>query len=212
MITIILSISYQGGFGNLKRNVVNIDKDLRAGNSLLCIVSDKKLYVECRDFIREYFGGVNCLVVFSTRQLPLRESLEYLGDKNEFVFVANENLYLPPNTISGLYKDYTEHPKAGFIAGHFIEYPVGYWVNDIYSRAPKVIYSDERKLEDFQEVDINLPPYGLLTRTNLFKDFFFRSLAHNGNYGLTLRRQGYTNYVDTKIRFRYGTEVKNEQS
>lgn len=209
MITAILPISYRGGFDNLKRNVVNIAADLR-NNNLLCIVSDKNLYLECKEFLHEYFNDSECLVVYSERQYPLRESLDYLGDKNEFVFVANENLYLPPNAILKLYNDFLQYPKAGFIAGHFTEYPVGYWVDDIYSRTPKVLYSNEKELESIQEVDIILPPFGLLTKTNNFKELFFRSVAHNGNYGLALRRQGYTNYVDTSIKFRYGTEVTKE--
>lgn len=208
MITAILPISYSGGFENLKRNIVGLSADLVDLGDVLCIVSDKDLYLECRDLLREYAKDIECLTVFSDRQYPIRESLEYLGDKNEFVFVANESLYIPPKTISRLYKDYLDHPKAGFIAGHFTEYPVGYWVDDIYSDTPKVIYSNEREMEKLQEIDLVMPPYSMLTRTKVFRELFFKGNLKGAEFGLNLRKQGYKNLVDTTIRLNYGTEVK----
>lgn len=212
MITAILPVSYSGGFENLKRNIIGLSADLERLGDVLCIVSDKNLYLECRDILKEYEPNIECLTVYSDRQYPIREALNYLGDKNEYVFVVNENLYLPPKTISRLYEDYLDHPKAGFIAGHFTEYPIGYWVDDIYSETPKVIYSNERELELLQEVDLVLPPYGLLTRTNTFKELFFKGSPKGAEYGLNLRKQGYKNYIDTAIKLNYGTEVNNENN
>ena len=201
-----MPISTKEGFENLKRNIINLAEDLRNNNnSMVCIVSNKDLLSEISKFLQDYFDDSECLVIFSERSLPLKDSLEYLTD--EFVFVANEFLYLPLNIISRLYANYLKFPKAGFVAGYFTEYPIGYWVDDIYSKTPKIIYSNEKELEDLQEVDIVLPPYGLLTRTANFKDLFFRGEIVGAEYGLRLRQQGFKNYVDTNIKLNYGKEV-----
>ena len=208
MITAILPISYSGGFENLKRNIMGFSADLERLGDILCIVSDENLYLDCRDLLKEYMINGECLTVFSERKHLLRESLDYLNDKNEFVFVANENLYYPQGTIARLYSDYLDHPKAGFIAGYFTEYPMGYWVDDIYSETPKVIYSNEKVLESLQEIDSIMPPYGLLTRTENFKEFFFRGNLGGTEYGLNLRKVGFKNYVDTRIKLGYGRELE----
>lgn len=210
MITVILPISYSGGFDNLKRILLSLESDIALPMSFLAIVSDPDLYLQVRDYLNENVDFAETLTVYTERERPLLEALFHIG-ASDYVFLWNENVVFPSHTLSRLLKDYTEQPGAGFISGHFAEYPLFYWVDDIYAKQPQRILSNERELEGLVEVDLGWT-YGMLTKTTNFKDYFSKPV--NGflggtAYGLTLRRKGFKNFVDTNIQYRYGGKNEN---
>lgn len=213
MVTVILPVSTSGGFENLKRVLLSLESDLDISMSILAIVSDKDLYIPIRNYLNENIDFTETLTVYTERKHPIKEALFQVGE-SDYVFIWNEKVILPNNTISRLLKDYSELPNAGFIMGHFMEYPLNYWVDDVYSDSPKCMLSSDRELRGLTEIDLGWC-FGLMTKTITFKDYFFRSISGTSNgvaYGLTLRRKGFRNFVDRNIELRYGGNNENHNA
>lgn len=203
MITIITSVRDTESFNCLKRNLINFEPDWKIGLDLICVVKDEKLFLESRDFLLENVNRGECRIVLGD---SLQSANQYLTDKNPYVFVLAENILIPPGGITKLYENFIQKPRAGFISGVFKEYPTVYWVRDIYG-TPQYIYSNEKEDYDLlMDVDVSMP-YGLLTSTQNYKEFFGMSnLEGYGSYsyGIRLRRQGYKNYVNTGVEYKHG--------
>ena len=78
MITIITLVSSRDGFETLKRNLINFEPDWKLGVDLLCLVSNKKLYLECRDFLLENVNRGECRVVLGDSLKDGKENIEDL--------------------------------------------------------------------------------------------------------------------------------------
>lgn len=209
MVTLIYPITTKEGFENLKRSLINLEFDLELGIDILCLVKEgeEELYLECSDFLRQNYDQGESLVVYERGDLYKKSQL-YISSKNDLVFLANEKIVIPPKAITTLHGGYLELPGAGFISGQFVDYPIVYWVEDIYEKKnPKYIYSNEREGEGrYLEVDAS-GIYGLITRFENFRDLFYmEDLDKYGHlsYGIRLRRRGYQNYIDTTIRLTGG--------
>lgn len=205
MVTVITLVSNREGFDNLKRNIVSFESDWKIGLDILCIVSDYNLYLECRNFLHENVDKGECLVVYE-QDATLKSGKEYLDWKNEYVFLLAENVRVPSGGITKLYKTYLEKPQAGFITGEWNLFPTVRWVKDIYG-APKYIYSNEPSPYGLR-MDIDVAEvYGIMTKTNLYKELFcLDNLDGYGShsFGIRLRRQGYKNYINTGVEYKYG--------
>lgn len=207
MISIITSVSSEEGFENLKRSLINLEPDWKLGVDLLCFVSDKNLYLECRDFLKENVDRGECLVLFEEGE-PFKKGVEIVSGKNPYVFLASEKVLIPRGGVTQLYKDFLEKPKAGLISGRFTAYPTVYWVKDIYGELPHYIYSNEKDIGLGLLMDIDTCTIsGVMTKTDLYKELFnFSNLEGYGGYsfGIRLRRQGYKNYLDTGVELKFG--------
>ena len=205
MITITTILSGRSGFEALKRNLVSLEPDWKIGVDILCVVTDKSLFVECRNFLNENVDKGECLV-FYDKDATLKSVGEYLGSRNPLVFILAENVILPIGGLSKLYRNYLEYPDAGFVTGECKDYPVVRWVRDIYG-APQYIYSNEKTEYDlFTKIDV-CPVLGILTKTHLYKELFcLDNLEGYGSYsyGIRLRRQGYQNYINTGVEYKHG--------
>ena len=208
MITIITLVSSRDGFETLKRNLINFEPDWNLGVDLLCLVSDKKLYLECRDFLLDNANRGECRVVLGD---SLKHGREEIEGKNPYIFILGEGILIPFGGLTRLYNTMSDKPQAGFVSGVFKQYPVVYWVKDIYG-SPKYVYSNEKTNYDLRmSVDV-APVHGLLTKTNLYKELFCMSdLDGYGGYsfGIRLRRQGYKNYVDTGVEYKHRRNNEN---
>lgn len=214
MITIIFPVTSEQGYNNFKQSLVNIADEIQISTNLLCITNNADLYVKCRNLLPTIFEHIleapvnKYLTVFTEKKKLLNEAKLRIAiptnEKKNYVFLYNENIVLPTNTIKGLLDNYYDRPKAGFITGHFVEYPIAYKVNDIYSLEQEKIFSDKLNLSDsrLNEIDICFP-YGMMTRLENFLDF---NWDEDGviQYGIELRKQGYTNYLNTNIKYKYG--------
>lgn len=210
MITVIYPLTTRKGFEKLKRNLNSLEPDWELGIDFLCIIGDKDLYLEARDYLLERIDRGGCLVSYSESENLLRAGVDLVDSKNKYIYLANENLIMPHGSITKLYKDLLERPEAGFISGVYTKYPSVYWVKDIYG-LPQYIYSNEKpEFAAIMDIDTTTT-YGLLTKVDLYKELFSLSdLEGYGSYsyGIRLRRQGYKNYIDTGVQFKDGGEQK----
>ncbi len=206
MISIITSVTNEKNLDRLKTSYFNVEKDMQLGLNWLCLVNNEGLYLECRNFFDS--SDKENLVVYSRKENLNKESIQYLTWANPYTYIANENVIIPSGGLTKLYKDFLEKPTAGLITGEFIEFPISYWVKDIYGDAEYINPSsvDGNNFEMLMDIDTT-SIYGIMTPTNLFKEYFgMGDLENYGNrsYGIRLRRQGYKNYLDTSVKFRYG--------
>ncbi len=205
MITVITKISNDKGFNLLKKNLTNLEPDWKIGLNLLCVISDKNLYLKCRDYLQCNIERGECLVVFNEKD-GLKAAKDYLNNSNDLVFLLNEGVELSYGGLGKLYETFMEKPWAGFITGLFKEYPQVYWVKDLYG-SPQFIYYDKNKSFDLiMGIDIS-PVFGILTKKSLYKELFCLSDLENYggySYGIRLRRQGYQNYINTGVILRGG--------
>lgn len=202
MISIVSLVTKTAGFENLKRNLISLEPDWKLGVDILCLVDDKELYLEVRDFLAQSVNRGEVLVVYDE---SLKAGKEYLSNKNEFVFLLSEDTLIPGGCLTKLYQDYIEKREAGFISGIDKSFPSVFWVKDLYGQ-PKYVFSNEKDLEGLAEVDTS-PIYGLLTRASTYKELFcLGDLDGYGSlsYGIRLRRQGYQNYINTGVAYRHG--------
>ena len=208
MITIVTYISTQQGFENLKKSIINLESDYGLGLNILCIVGEKELYLTCRNWLQMNVDRAGCLTVFYDGDNPLEWSKENLTFNDPYVYLANQNVVIPRGGISLLYSDYVYKPTAGFISGLFAEYPTVCWVEDIYDVGSERYRWGDKKIhnDNLAEVD-TVYPTGLLTKSLVFRDLFCKTKLEgydNLSYGIRLRRQGYKNYLDTRVRLMYG--------
>ena len=188
MISIIFTISNEAGFNNLKRSIINLEGDYGLGLDILCVVENKDLYIPCRDYLLDNVDEAGVLTTF-------KECL--ITESNRYVYLAGQDFIIPFKGITKLYQDYIEIPTAGFIGGK-VEGHSNFWVEDIY----KDIRWQEKELQGgLVEVDV-APLDSLMTESQNFLNVFDNT--DWWAYGLSLRKQGYKNYLDTRVEVKYG--------
>lgn len=181
-----------------------MEPDWKLGLDILCLVPNKDLYLQCRDFLLDRVDRGECLVSYVQGE-DFKFAIDNLTDKNKYVFLLDNGYILPLGGIGKIYQSYLEKRDAGFISAFATFYGGAfYWVKDIYGY-PDYIGIKERTLEkELEEVDI-ASPRGLMTKTSLFKDIYCSPNIDGGfdySFGIKLRRQGYQNYVNTKVAMR----------
>ena len=204
MISIVNSITKPLGLDNLKRNLVSLETDIHLGINLLCLVNEKNLYLEVRDFLTLAVNWGECLVEYEEDSLGLKNGKKYVTDKDEYVFLLGEDVLIPSGTITKLYEDYLFKKEAGFVAGAVVEKLPIFWVEDVYSESPEYL---SRSVTDRIVLVDNCRIQGLLTKTDLYKEIFCSDdLPVYGelSYGIKLRRRGYQNYLDTELNYKKG--------
>ena len=205
MISVIFSITGRQGFENFKETVVHELPDLsRKGVNTLCLVNDKNLYLECRDFLQNAILETEILTHYVEDKNPLVRASDLLA-KDKYVFIVNENIVLPSGALRKLYRAFVEYPFAGFMAGHLTDYNVEYWVENVY-----MDYSPTKRcnksLTGMVEIDTCIP-YAILTKSILFKELFFeKPIGDYGSlsFGVRLRRKGYRNFVLGNVKVKHG--------
>ena len=206
MISIITFINFKEDFEVLKRNLVSLEPDWGIGVDLLCIVTNKNLFLECRDFLLKNVDRGECLVEYNERA-TLKSGVEYLNNKNDYVLLLRPGFLIPDGGVAKLYKSFLEKPQAGFIAGRCINLPTAHWTSNIYGKPEEFFYwrpgFDEGGLV---EVDMDAIQC-VLTKADLYREIYCSEDLEDYqgySYGIKLRRQGYQNYVDTKVLYSHG--------
>ena len=90
MITLIYPITRESGFEKLKRSLVNLEPDWKLGVDLLCIVQNKELYTGARDYLQLNVDRGEVLTVYEPDGNPLKKATEYIGLKNQYVYLSGE--------------------------------------------------------------------------------------------------------------------------
>lgn len=210
MVTVITVIKDSKDFNILKRNLISLESNWNLGVDVLCLVSDQKLYLECREYITKAYNAEQSLVAYN-KEASLKSAKEYLTFKNEYVFLLGRGVKIPSGVLFALLKDYTNNPKAGFFSGVLNNVPTASWVEDIYSPAHfKYLYENDPMRIDGEIINVDIYPImGLMTKTSLYREYFcLPDLEDYGEYsfGIRLRRQGYENYIDTNVKYRNGVK------
>lgn len=194
MISLVTIIESESDFDNLKRNLNSLEPDWKLGVDILCLVADEELYPKVRNYLQGVADKGDCLVVFGE---PFFEEVkQYLNDKNEYIFLLGKGTILPSGSLTRLYFDYLLYRGAGFVsgAGSYIK------VKDFYKEfVGNKIILDNSEPNGIDYVD-SCKPKALLTKTNLFKEFW-QDVEDYGeySYGINLRRKGYQNYIDNRV-------------
>lgn len=132
------------------------------------------------------------------------EIKEHISDKNEFVFLVEDDGLFPTRTLKKLTQRYLENTDAGFISGIEIgrwgHLHIGAWeFDDIYN--PTTTTSPPKK-EGIHKIDA-AGLYCCLTKTKTYLKHNFepldKALGPDAHFGLTLRQKGFLNYVDYDV-------------
>lgn len=205
MITIITIVHFESDFEGLKRNLASLEPDWKLGLNLLCLATNEKIFLECRNFLKENIDRGECLVVYEKKAEVegFKAANGYLNDEG-WVLLLDNAWVLPEGTLEKLYKQTLEIRGPGFISAVAgINENMFLWVKDIYD-IPDFIGANINELSGMVPIDI-AAPRGLLTQTKLFKEVFCTGGidgAGEFSYGIKLRRQGYQNYLNTEVKMR----------
>jgi hypothetical protein len=133
---------------------------------------------------------------------------QYIG-KSDFILGVEDDTLIPPHTLDRFMQDYAEKPFAGFIEGvelgRWGVYYIGAWkFDDVYE--PTTVTSQlglDEELSPLQEIDSG-GFYCFLTRKEVYMDHEFDTfengtLGPDVNFGISLRREGYMNYIDWRV-------------
>lgn len=207
MVTLITTIKNKNQLESLYRNLVCLEPDRKLGLDFLCLAS-QDLYLECRNKIPALFDGGECIVV-SVPDPDFKCAKEYLTDKNKYVFLSSSDYVMSFGCVGKLYRDYLENRDAGFISGMALNFGNAfYWVKDVYGYPDFCGLREKELFNGLNPIDI-ASPRALMTKTSIFKDVYCSANVDGGfeySFGIKLRRQGYQNYLDTRVELRQ--EVK----
>ena len=204
MITLILPISNEQGFENLRKSLFNLSADLDKRSNLLVVCYDKDIYLKARDYLTEYQHIGEWRVIYSEKK-NLLATLDYLGS-DEYIFIWNEKVLLLQGAMINLYRQYLDRTNAGFISGQ-IDIPVPYWIKDIYADKVQLIKSDKKQPNEWGEIDVAYP-FCMMTKKDHFVNYFFTKSRSKLAFGLALRRAGFQNYLNKQSRCKYKAEVE----
>ena len=134
---------------------------------------------------------------------------DYKFAKSNYIFGVEDDTIVPPDALIKLHHGYMIYPNAGFIEGlelgrHSDTY-VGAWrVDDIYTTSSFTSLSEQDISGEIQPIDSG-GLYCFLTKYHAYIDHIFKPFENNdlgpdANFGISLRRDGYENFIDTSIR------------
>lgn len=148
------------------------------------------------------------------RIADIHNEIKMLPISTPYVFLLEDDTIIQTTCLKRLLEAYGIHPHAGLITGlevgrWGIEHLGAWRVDDIYE--PKEIKSIEYKKQGIEEID-GSGFYCMMTRTDLYKKHDFKPfetiLGPDFNYGITLRQQGYKNYVVNDVVCKHLTKKK----
>jgi hypothetical protein len=219
-VTIFIPISRPEHLDRLFHSLEVLDCDAEQTNLLTYVDGDQELFLKTRNLTQQSkFVERLCVhrgVQRRTPQFGLRERRKRIAAiKNEsktligecdYIFGIEDDTIVPSHALAQLLSDYASYPHAGFIEGvelgrWGIPY-VGAWrADDVYE--PTKIES-LMPGHDVEEIDAG-GFYCYLTRRDLYisheyKPFGYNDLGPDVDYGLYLRRNGYKNYIDWRVK------------
>lgn len=228
-VTIILPVSRDNFLNKVFPSLEMLRCDKTKTNLLVIVDGDNNLFVKTRNLVSESKFNQSLCIQFKSehvlkhydinaRRLRIsdihNEIKQHLWD-TIFILGIEDDTVVPNNTLQKLLKDFIDLPHAGFIEGvelgrWGVPY-VGAWrFDDIYE--PKQISSIIKK-DNIEKVDAG-GFYCFMSRLDTyeshdFKPFDGNSLGPDVNYGISLRRQGYENYIDWSISCKHLTKDKS---
>lgn len=176
----------------LRKTLENNQKAL-LDNNLRIRVSDAETKKQVSRIIDNLFGEDYCRGFFMNQTLG---QVADLFPKQGYILITNNSRVLPPRTIEHLLEDFLDHPNAGMISG-WAEYSGMGKVEDIYDKEPVLQKDWVATGQRLCEAD-TIPLIGVMMKTRTFRDWY---KASGDNLSLALRRGGYMNYIDTRLKY-----------
>lgn len=146
-----------------------------------------------------------------------RQIKQYIGDC-DFIMGIEDDTVFPDFTLKLFLEDYVLNPHMGFVEGIELgrwSYPyIGAWrIDDIYETKKITSILPEDDSESLAEIDAG-GFYCFLTRRETymgheFDTFEDNSLGPDINFGISLRRKGYSNFIDWHINCTHMSESGN---
>ena len=142
---------------------------------------------------------------------------QYIGDC-DFIMGIEDDTVFPDFTMKLFLQDYMLNPHMGFVEGIELgrwSYPyIGAWrADDVYE--PKKIQSimPEDDSEPLSQIDAG-GLYCFMTRRGTYMGHTFETFDNNSfgpdvNFGMNLRRKGYSNFIDWHINCTHMSESGN---
>lgn len=171
--------------------------------NLLLLTNDKQIYIELRKIIDNLdFNSVN--LVYSQDEDLYSHSKKIITSRNDYVFLANQDIYYPLNTLKELFLDFNRKKYAGFISGYYQDNKPHY-IKDIYNDQRKYHKVLENSLTNrLISVDI-YSIYGIMMNHDVFNKCDF---SKPDLFGLDLRKLGYENFINLNITYKKYIEEK----
>lgn len=217
MITIVLLVSRDFLLSQLFNRLDKLLCDRHMTNLLVLVDGEKDLYLKARNLtVASNFAQKLCVSAKppkhrSPSQSFRRKRIAYLHNEAktyiepcEYILLLEDDGLFPLDGLDKLLKLYKQYPDAGFIEGlelgRWLSRYIGAWlVDDPFD--VKEIRSIDYKPDTVISIDAG-GLYFTLTRFSRYMDHMFAPTNNFGPdiiWGLELRKQGYTNYIDTSI-------------
>lgn len=218
MITIVLPISRPYFLQSVFNHLEYVLCDPKEVSLLTYVDGDQRLYEKARNLtVNSRFNQKLC--VYRAKGQPSAGSVkrrrkriadihnelkQYIND-SDYIFCLEDDTLIPPQTISNLYKKITESVGIGFVSGvelgRWGYKHIGAWeVDDVYDTN---IFTSIPHGQGIRKVDAAGMYCCMINSVFYLRHHFepFEDVAGpDVNFGLYLRRQGLTNYVDYSIK------------
>lgn len=228
-VTIILPVSREEYLNRIFASLELLDCSGVTTNLLVIVDSkDENLFVKTRNFVEESKFKERLCVLFEdsdgdkdsilVRRLRIsaihnqfKKELNILKSKLDivhYVFGIEDDTLVPEDSLKKLLKGYSLNKGVGFIEGvelgRWGATYVGAWkCDDIYNPTRILSLSEQEASGGLQAIDSG-GFYCFLTKLDTYLEHEFKPYENNAlgpdaDFGLSLRRNGYQNYIDTSI-------------
>lgn len=127
---------------------------------------------------------------------------------SDFIFGIEDDTLFPEDSLLKFQNFYSLNPHAGFIEGlelgrHSCTYAGAWKVDDVYTTSSFTSISEEDVQKGVSSIDSG-GFYCFMTRletytNHLFKPFENNDLGPDADFGISLRRNGFENFIDSSV-------------
>ena len=231
-VTIILPVSRATFLDKVFASLEFLECDSSQTNLLVIVDGDDNLFLDARNRTEfSKFASRLCVKYTSNieksehdiflrreRIVDIHEQIkQYIGDC-DFIMGIEDDTSFPKFTLKLFLEDYALNPHMGFVEGIELgrrKYTyIGAWlVDDIYETKEIRSIMPEDGSESLTEIDAG-GFYCFLTRretymTHKFDTFDNNQFGPDVNFGITLRRKGYSNFIDWHVNCTHMSENGN---
>ena len=221
-VTIIIPISRERYLDKLFMCLETLECNQNTTN-LICIVDGPvELFLNVRNrVVQSKFNQKLCVQYVSNVQFKehdinarrlriadIHNQLKQHIGECDYVLGIEDDTIVPDYTLVELLRNYAERPYAGFIEGAELGrwgvYYLGAWkFDDVYNPTKVESYMPEGKIDELKEIDAG-GLFCFMTKRSTYIDHFFKVFENNGlgpdvDFGVELRRLGYSNYLNLLI-------------
>lgn len=222
IVTIIIPISRVDYLDEVFDCLESLECDNSRTNLVAIVDGDPELYRYATRYVdNSKFTDKSCIRyetklknipnVINDRRLRIADihnQLKVQVGKCDFVLGIEDDTLIPEYALTNLLDDYELYPNAGFIEGvelgRWGVYYVGGWITDSTYETTKITSCmPPEDLRTPQEISAG-GFYCFLTRKNTYTSHLFETYQNNSlgpdvNFGMSLKFQGFDNYIDWKV-------------